>query len=404
MVRNTNLQHLMFKGYSFRLRSIIAKMAGGPWGGGSDDDDGRKEGSPWEKGTDRSSKKATNVDDAIDLFQNRLKKIFDQGGGDGGSELSPSLIAIVIAVIIALWSATGFYRVQEGELAVVTRFGEMVRISSAGLRYHLPSPIEKVIITKVAAVSTIHGDLRTDPANDYSAEQTLILTGDENMVHTDYTVLWKIKDVTEYLFTARNPEVTIKVAAESVLREVIGQTTARAALTEGRDSIGAKAQVLLQRLLDQYKMGIQIVSIQLQNVAPPREVIESFNGLQASLTDADRLANEAEAYRNDIIPRARGQAVQILQEAEAYRQTKIAEAEGEAARFSQVYAAYQKNPGVAIKRYYLDAMQQVLSETNKIVIDPKVGNSVLPYLPLREMSKGAKRNIVANVNEVGAQK
>lgn len=390
------------RGAISHLIGYIYKMTSGPWGKGPSNDDDKKDSGPWGKGTDSNHRKPANIDDAIDMVQRRLKKTFNQGGGNGGTEISRSLIMIVLLGVFVLWGLTGFFRVQEGELAVVTRFGELVRISSAGLRYHLPSPVENVIITKVAAVNTIHGGLRDSKGDSENSEQTLILTGDENMVHTDYTVLWKIKDVTEFLFTARHPETTIKVAAESVIREVVGQTTARAALTEGRDSIGTKAQALLQKLMDQYKIGVQIVSIQLQNVAPPRDVVESFNGLQASLTDADRLGNEAEAYRNDIIPRARGQATQIQQEAEAYRQTKIAEAEGEASRFSQVYAAYQKNPSIAIKRYYLDAMQQVLTRVNKIVIDPKAGNNVLPYLPLGDLSKISHKQAAAK--EAGAQK
>lgn len=391
----SSVTSLNLKSVIFRLAGYVHKMAGGPWGKGPGDNDDKKDSGPWGKGGDSNQNKPTNIDDAIDLFQRRLRKTFNHGGGNGGTEISPSLVMIVLLGVITLWGLTGFYRVQEGELAVVTRFGELVRISSAGLRYHFPSPIENVTITKVAAVNTIHGGLRDSKSDGENSEQTLILTGDENMVHTDYTVLWKIKDVTEFLFTARHPEVTIKVAAESVIREVVGQTTAKAALTEGRDSIGSKAQALLQKLMDQYKMGIQIVSIQLQNVAPPRDVIESFNGLQASLTDADRLSNEAEAYRNDIIPRARGEATEILQKAEAYRQTKIAEAEGEASRFTQVYAAYQKNPRIAIRRYYLDMMQQVLPRTNKIIIDPKAGNNVLPYLPLGDLSKVSHKQAAA---------
>lgn len=393
------------KSILIKLYESIHKMAGGPWYKGPGDGD--KGSGPWGKSSDPSSKKPTNIDDTIDLLQRRFKKTFNQGGGGNGGaggipEISPFIIALAIAGGLFLWGLTGLYRVQEGELAVVTRFGQMVRISAAGLRYHIPSPIENVIVTKVAAVSTINGGLR-DGAEENS-DKTLILTGDENMVHTDYTVLWKIKDVTEFLFNARSPEITIKVAAESVIREVIGQTTAKAALTEGRDMIGTTAQALLQKLMDQYKLGIQIVSIQLQSVAPPKEVIESFNGLQASLTDADRLSNEAEAYRNDKIPRAGGQASQIRADAEGYSRTKVAEAEGEAARFAQVHAAYLKNPAIALKRSYLDAMDEILADVKeKIIIDPKIGNSVVPYLPLRDITKTAAGE-ARSATEAGAQK
>lgn len=371
------------------------KMSNGPWGNG--DDDSRRQG-PWGKSSESGQKRSTSVDEAIDLVQKRLKNTFNGGGGDG-IDLSPFMIIMIAVVIFIVWLMTGFYRVQEGELAVVTRFGELARISSAGLRYHLPAPIEEVTVRKVAAVNTIDGGLGNSRNNDDNAEQTLILTGDENMVHTDYTVLWKIKDVTAFLFTARNPEATIKVAAESVIRETIGQTTAKAALTEGRDSIGSSAQVHLQKLMDQYGFGVQIVSIQLQNVAPPREVIESFNGLQASLTDADRMINEAEAYRNDIIPRARGLATQITAEADADKQEKIYRAEGEASQFSKVYDAYQKSPRIALKRYYLDTMQEVLSGVDKVIIDPKAGNNILPYLPLPGLKQKEPSKELGGKNE-----
>ena len=398
----------MMKMIPFYLSCLIYKMTGGPWGKGPSDGDDKKESGPWGKSSDPQSKKPLDIDETINLFQRRIKKTFNQGGGNGPNGLpniSANLVVVGVVCVIVLWSLTGFYRVQEGELATVTRFGEMVRISAPGLRYHLPSPIESVMVTKVAAVNTISGGLREGATED-NADKTLILTGDENMVHTDYTILWKIKDVTEFLFNARDPEITIKVAAESVIREVIGQTTAKAALTEGRDAIGTTAQTLLQKLMDQYKLGIQIVSVQLQNVAPPKEVVESFNGLQASLTDADRLSNEAEAYRNDILPRARGQATQILQDAEGYKQTKIAEAEGEASRFLQVLQAYQKNQIVGMKRLYFDAMDKVLADVKEIiVIDPKAGNNVLPYLPLRDMTATPKKGKSLPVHqEVGAQK
>lgn len=397
----------MLKIILFHLSHLIYKMAGGPWGKGPGDGDDKKESGPWGKSSDPQSKKPLDIDETINLFQRRIKKTFNQGGGNGSNGLpniSPSLAIAGIIGVIVLWSLTGFYRVQEGELATVTRFGEMVRISAPGLRYHLPSPIENVMVTKVAAVNTISGGLREGATED-NADKTLILTGDENMVHTDYTILWRIKDVTEFLFNARDPEVTIKVAAESVIREIIGQTMAKAALTEGRDAIGTTAQTLLQKLMDQYKLGIQIVSVQLQNVAPPKEVVESFNGLQASLTDADRLSNEAEGYRNDILPRARGQATQILQDAEGYRQTKIAEAEGKASRLLQVRQVYKKNQAITTKGLYFDTMDQVLVDVKEIiVIDPKAGNNVLPYLPLRDITASPKKGKSLPVNsKVGAQ-
>jgi len=386
----------------------------GPWGNASNrgrrpanepekEMRGRKDAppqSPWSRWEGSPSNGGNNIDDLIDAFQGRVRKFMSGGGsgnygdsrgGNGFRRDAPKgswkIFALLTVGATILWLGTGFYRVQEGEVGVVLRFGEMVRTSVPGLQYHLPAPFESVIVQKVAVLNTIDGGMKAETNGD-SVDATLILTGDENMVHTNYTILWKIKDVREYLFTARDPDETIRVAAESVVREVIGQTTARLALTEGRGQIEVRAQEILQKLLDQYKMGIQVVSIQLQNVAPPHQVVDAFNDLQASLVNADQSRNEAEAYRNEIIPRAEGQAAQIVNKATADSQSKIAEAEGEAARFLQALEAFEKYPDVTRKRYWLETMQAVLSKTAKIILDKKVGNGVLPYLPLNDL-KGA---------------
>ena len=372
------------------MKIPFINLVTGPWGGGSGDDkgDSREPKNPCARKPGQFEP-TPNIDETIDKLK---KKFSDSWGGGNKGDGNPFSIKTVVAaslVLLALWLATGFYRVQEGDLAVVLRFGEMVRTSGAGLQYHVPAPIERVLIQKVAAVNTIDGGMRTDK-NGEATDQSLILTGDENMVHTNYTVLWKIKDISEFLFTTRMPEATIKVAAESAIREIIGQTAARSALTEGRDLIGTQAQTLLQKILDQYKMGVQIISVQLQNVSPPHEVVESFNDVQASLVDADRDRNEAEAYRNDIIPRARGQAVQILQDAQAVSEAKVADAKGEVGRFSAVYAVYRQNKSIALKRYYYETMKQILLKSDKIILDPKVGgNGVLPYMSIDELKKKA---------------
>jgi membrane protease subunit HflK len=379
----------------------------GPWDGAtgkgrqsndgpSGDSQGKKGNippNPWTRREGSSSNSNGNsVDDIIDNIQDRIRKVMSGGGPNGGGFKGGSpkrnwgVITLLTIGAVGVWLGTGLYRVQEGEVGVVLRFGEMVRTSLPGLQYHLPAPFESVIVQKFAVLNTIDGGMKSEKNGD-SAEATLILTGDENMVHTNYTILWKIKDVSEYLFTTRNPDETIRVAAESVVREVIGQTPARMALTEGRGKIETRAQEILQKLLDQYKMGIQIVSIQLQNVAPPHQVVDAFNDLQASLVNADQSRNEAEAYRNEIIPRAEGQAAQIANEATAYSQRKIAEAQGEAIRFTQVLQAYEAHPKITLKRYYLESMRDVLSKTSKIILDQKVvgKGGILPYLPLNEL-------------------
>lgn len=351
-------------------RSSKKPEGGSPWGSG-----------PWDKKPKGANQSGGSMDDDIERIKNAFKK--GMGGGNGGGsdefKLTPKKIIMGVALLAVALGSSGFFRVQEGDLGVVLRFGEVNRIVSAGLHYHLPGPFESVTVQKVSAVNTIDGGMKGS-----DADPTLILTGDENMVHTNYTVLWKIKDVTDYLFTARKPENTIQVAAESVIREIIGQTHARAALTEGRDRIGQQAQELLQKLLDGYRLGIQIISVQLQSVAPPREVIDSFNDVQSSLVDADQEVNKAESYRNDIIPRARGQAIQMIQDSEAYRATQIAAAEGEASRFLQVYTSFERNPLVAKMTMYFKTMQSVIK--GAIVLDPKVSNSMLPHLPIANLA------------------
>jgi len=336
----------------------------------------------WEK-----KRKSSAPDDLLNDFQERIRKAF--GDGDGGGFFSSPLkgFAAGAAILLGVWMASGFFRVQEGEVGVVMRFGENVRISGPGLQYHLPTPIENVIIQKIGSVNRIDGGMRADTKNG-EGDQVLTLTADENMVVISYSVQWRIKDVSEFLFTARDPEGLIIVASESAIREIIGQTVARLALTEGREAISQKAQELLQKILDSYKLGVQIMSFQLQRVEAPQQVIESFNDVQASLVDADRLRNEAEAYKNQIVPVARGNAERIKQEAQAYAKKVIAEAEGEAVRFNQIHEAYSKNKGVTLNRHYFDTMTRVLkSSKNKIILDPKAAKDLVPYLPVNELRK-----------------
>jgi membrane protease subunit HflK len=349
---------------------------------------------PWgaRKAGSNSNNNANGIDDLIEKFQKRLKDISSGGtGGNGDNKRAGTLGLIALLVVsLGIWLSSGFYRVEEGSVGVVLRFGKKVDITGTGLRYHLPTPIETVIVRKVAVENRIDGGLKVDSnRNNNEGEQTLILTGDENMVHINYIILWKIKDISEYLFTARDPDSTIRIAGESSIREVIGQNIARHVLTEGREDIATKAMDLLQKILDQYKMGISIVNFQLQRVEPPSQVIDKFNDVQASLVDAERLNNEAEAYHNDIIPRARGEAEQIVQDAEAYKQQIIAQAEGEASRFNAVFTSYQLNREVTIKRYYLETMQTVLGRVRKTIIDAKSAPGIVPYFSLPQASPTA---------------
>lgn len=351
-----------------------------PWGPRKGDSEPQ---SIWEK------RRKPQNDDIIAEMQEKLKKMM--GGGGGGNSDFPKmqgvgLLAMILIAIVGLWLFTGLFRVQEGEVGVVMRFGRMTRVVGPGLQYHLPAPFETVLVQKVAAVNRIDGGLEGDAKNGES-DGGLTLTSDENMVIISYSIQWRIKDVAEYLFTARDPDGLIKVAGESAIREILGQTLARQALTAGREEISTKAHDLLQKILDSYNLGVQIVSFQLRRVEAPKQVIESFNDVQASLVDADRLEKEAESYSNQIVPVARGQAEKVSQEAQAYAKETVAKAEGESSRFSQVYAAYIKNPKITLSRYYLDTMQKVLKKTNKILIDGKMGRELVPYLPVNELRK-----------------
>ena len=358
---------------------------------------------PWERKPRENGKRpdTNNLGNPIDdIFDRVTSFIKDKGkksgrGPSGGgkgvpNQIPPKFLIIAGVIGVGLWLLSGFYKVEEGSVGVVLRFGELVRMSSSGLQYHLPSPIEQVIVQNITSVNRIDGNLKND--GDEASEKTLILTADENMIHTNFTVLWKIKHVNEFLFSARDPISTIRAAAESCVREVIGQTLARLVLTEGRDVIEKKTQDLLQKLMDEYKLGITIFNVQLQKVEAPAQVIEAFYAVQSSLVDASRLENEAEAFRNDIIPRTRGEAVQYIEEAKAESAQKINYAKGQAGRFKVILAAYRQNPMIAKKRYYLEAISHILIKTKgKIVFDRNAQQGIVPYLPLDKLQRIAEK-------------
>jgi len=313
-------------------------------------------------------------------------------GGFGGGA---GVIGIIVVALV-LWAATGIYRVQTDEQGVVLRFGEWVRTTQPGLNYHLPYPIETVETPKVTVVNRVELGVRTAGAGARGdvgrqvPEEALMLTGDENIVDINFAVFWRIRDAGNFLFNVRTPEVTIKAAAESTMREIIGQTPIASALAEGRGQIEDAAEDRLQSLLDQYGAGVEITQVQLLKVDPPGDVIDAFRDVQRARADQERLRNEAEAYRNDIIPRARGEAERLTQEAEAYRQEVVARSQGDAARFNDVYQAYRTSQDVTMQRIYLETLEEVMRNANKILIDNEAGGSgVVPYLPLPEVQRRA---------------
>ncbi len=364
---------------------IWISQGGGPWGGGP------RGGGPWGGGPrntggsgPRRSPSPADFEEWLRRGQDRVRQVLPGGFGTGAG------IAVVLAAIVVIWLASGFYRVLPDEVGIVLRFGAYNRTTQPGLNYHLPAPIETVLTPKVTrgnrteiGYRTAEGTAGRSVAVRQLPEEAPMLTGDENIVDINFAVFWVIKDAKAYLFNIRDPEMTVKSAAESAMREVIGETPIAAALAEGRGKIELETQKLLQQLLNDYGAGIEITEVQLQRVDPPDPVIDAFRDVQRALADRARLRNEAEAYANDIIPRARGDAVRITQEAQAYRQQVIARAQGDAARFDEVYKAFSAAEDVTQKRLYLETMEDILKNANKVIIDRGAnGSGVLPYLPL----------------------
>jgi modulator of FtsH protease HflK len=375
---------------------IWKSQGGGPWGSGP------RGGGPWGGGPRNSGggpgprnrgPYPADFEEWLRRGQDRVRRILPGGFGTGAG------IAIALIAIVVFWLASGFYIVQPDEVGIVLRFGAYNRTTQPGLNYHLPGPIETVLRPSVTRVNRTEigyrsGETQTmrESVSEQVPEEALMLTGDENIIDVNFTVFWVISDAKAYLFNIRDPELTVKSAAESAMREVVGETPIAQALAEGRAKIEAETRQLLQTILDSYNAGIEITQLQLQRVDPPAEVIDAFRDVQAALADRARLRNEAESYRNSIIPIARGDAVRIEQEAEAYRLATVARAQGDAARFLAVYNAFKASQDVTMQRLYLETMEEVLKNANKVIIDKSAqgGTGVLPYLPLPALGGGAK--------------
>ncbi|MBV9522529.1 MAG: FtsH protease activity modulator HflK [Alphaproteobacteria bacterium] len=367
------------------------QSGGGPWGGGP------WGGPPRGGGNGQAPRgrgpQPPNFEELLRRSQDQFRRWLPGGAGGGNKR---TLYAAIAAVAVALWLASGFYRVQPDEQGVVLRFGRYDRTSAPGLNYRLPSPIESVLTPKVTRVNRLEVGYRSSAEATTSArmaaarqvpEEALMLTGDENIVDINFTVFWLINDAQRYLFNIRNPEGTVKAAAESAMREVVGRTPIASALAEGRKQIEDDTQKLLQNVLDSYGSGITVTQVQLQKVDPPTPVIDAFRDVQRARADQERKRNEAEAYRNGILPVARGEAVRLVQEAEAYKQQVVAEAQGDAQRFLSVYNAYLTAQDVTTRRLYIETMETILKNASKIVIDKSAQTSgVVPYLPLPQLN------------------
>ena len=320
-------------------------------------------------------------DKVVGLFGGRRGGGGSSSGPSGSGNINGASLLFIAGVAVAVWFASGTYTINQGEQGVELKFGKKTEVTGPGLHWRWPWPIEKVEKVNVEQVSTLNVG-RGDKTKG-GADSGFMLTEDENIVVVEFTVQYKIKDARDYLFNVRNPVSTIVQAMESASREVVGKSQLDFIITEGQLEVADKSQVLLQEILDRYKSGIQIVKVQMQKVTPPEEVKASFDDATKAREDGARVIKEAEAYSNDIIPRARGASERLKQEAQGYKASVIARAEGDAKRFTSIVNEYVKVPVVTRERMYIETMEQVLSNTTKILIDQK-GSNVL-YLPLDRM-------------------
>lgn len=356
-----------------------------PWGGGG----GNGPRNPWGNGGHGNGGGGPNPPD-IDELLRRAREDFSRfiPGGFGPGK---ALFAVAV-LLIGFWLASGFYLVQPNENAVVLTFGKYERTDEVpGLKYRWPWPIQTVDIVNVTQEQRIEVGFRGGRGNagvQDVADESLMLTGDENIIDIDFVVLWRVGNARHYLYEIRDPEDTIKKVAESAMREVIGRSQIQSALTEGRGQIQTDTRNLMQKMLDDYKAGVVVNNVQLQKVDPPGQVIDAFNDVQRARADRERLRNEAEAYRNDIIPRARGQAEQLRQEAQAYRDQSINRAQGDAKRFAAIYEEYKNAKDITETRLYLETLEQVIGNSKTLVIDSgKNGANVVPWLPLSDLPR-----------------
>jgi modulator of FtsH protease HflK len=292
---------------------------------------------------------------------------------------------LLAGALVLVWLASGFYIVDTGQRGMVLRFGQYVETTEPGPRWHLPWPVESREIVNVDQVRTVEIGYRNNVKSKVLNE-SLMLTDDENIIDLQFAVQYILKDPVEFLFVNRSPEDSALQIAETAMREIVGKSKMDFVLYEGRAEIAARAKQLMQDIHDRHKTGISISQVTLQNIQPPEQVQAAFDDAVKAGQDRERLKNEAEAYSNDVVPRARGLASRLKEEAEGYNLSVIANAEGEASRFVQIFAEYQKAPQVTRQRIYLDTMQTVMNNTSKVLVDQKGGNSLL-YLPLDKLQQ-----------------
>lgn len=344
----------------------------------------------------RGNQGPPDLDELLREFNRRLNSLFGRRGGGGDEPPGGGDIRrfgggawLLLGLIVVVWLASGFYIVYEGQRGVVLRFGKYVATTLPGPRWHLPYPIESAEVVNVDQVRTVEVGYRNNVKSKVLKE-SLMLTDDENIVDVQFAVQYVLKSPTDYLFNSRSPDDAVLQAAETAVREVVGKSSMDFVIFEGRAEVAARAQKLMQEILDRYGTGIQISKVTMQNAQPPEQVQAAFDDAVKAGQDRERQKNEGQAYANDVIPKARGMAARLTQEAEGYRQRVIERSEGDAARFRQVLTEYNKAPQVTRERLYIEAMQEIMNNTTKVLIDQKSGNSLM-YLPLDkilEQSRG----------------
>lgn len=363
---------------------------------------------PWSGRDDQNG--PPDLDEVIRSMQNKLAGLF--GGGSNGDEpakggFSPASFGLLGAAALALWGASGFYTVDEGTRGVVTRFGAYVNTSQPGLNWHIPAPIEQVQVINVEQQRFIEVGYRSGggQATGSVPKEAMMLTRDENIVDVRLAVQYQVKDAKDYAFSVLDPASTLKQVTESVERGVIGHSDMDFVLTEGRSEIVQEIKSEIQAVMDSYKAGILITSVNLQDAQPPEQVQGAFEDAIRAREDKQRLINEAEAYSNDVVPKARGAASRIVQESEAYKAKAEAEAKGDVSRFTQLYTEYKKAPAVTKQRMYIEAMESVLERSNNVLVDVKGGNNIM-YLPLDKMiakDPNQPQNSPVDVHEMAPQ-
>jgi membrane protease subunit HflK len=369
----------------FKKIGLMFSLNDPRWGRGSQNNDQNQEGKKPNDGP-------PDLDQLWRDFNQRLNRLFgnkNSGGGDSGGGFTPDMkgagigVGAIAVIVFFLWLVSGFFIVQEGQTGVVLTFGKFSHMTPAGFNWRWPYPIQSHEVVNVSQVRTVEVGYRSSVKNKQPKE-SLILTEDENIIDIQFAVQYRLKSAADWVFNNRGQEEMVKQVAETAIREIVGKSKMDFVLYEGREKIAFDAGQVMQKILDNYKSGVQISAVTMQGVQPPEQVQAAFDDAVRAGQDRERQKNEGQAYANEVIPKARGAAARLMQEAEAYRSRITATAQGDASRFKQVMVEYQKAPVVTRDRMYLETMQQIFSNTTKIMIDTKGGNNLL-YLPLDKL-------------------